>query len=262
MTFTIDKNNPNILYMSGASEGTFFLRSTDRGDNWQNLSGPDVSRVFIDFFIPSRIYLFNYYDKIYSDDGGISWQNMTGEYSFNATFFSFYQDENTSIIYALLNEGLYYSDNDSIYWKLIPGSEILSVIPPGHYSSTIRNISIDNENNLIYAGSASGIYRTEFITGVKDQSTDKGLEEFYLGQNYPNPFNPITSINYSVPKTSYISLVVYDVLGREIKTLVNEEKLPGSYSVQFNGSSLSSGIYFYAMRTKNFNAIKKLILLK
>ena len=81
-------------------------------------------------------------------------------------------------------------------------------------------------------------------------------------QNYPNPFNPITTINYSVPKTSNVSLVVYDVIGREIKTLVNGEKLPGNYNVQFNGSDLSSGVYFYVMRAENFIDTKKFILLK
>ena len=85
---------------------------------------------------------------------------------------------------------------------------------------------------------------------------------FQLSQNYPNPFNPITIINYSIPQASYITLKIYNVLGKEITTLVNEEKLPGNYKVEFNGSNLSSGIYFYRIRAGNFTATKKLVILK
>ena len=85
---------------------------------------------------------------------------------------------------------------------------------------------------------------------------------FNLSQNYPNPFNPFTTIKYSVPNTSRISLIVYDILGREIQTLVNEEKLPGNYSVQFDGTYLSSGVYFYTLTVGNFVESKKMTLMK
>ena len=86
--------------------------------------------------------------------------------------------------------------------------------------------------------------------------------KFSLSQNYPNPFNPATSIEYRVASTEYITLKVYDVLGREVATLVNEEKHPGSYDVVFDGSELSSGIYFYKIQAGNFVETKKMILLK
>ena len=83
-----------------------------------------------------------------------------------------------------------------------------------------------------------------------------------LAQNYPNPFNPTTTINYSIPKTSFVTIKVYDALGRELETLVNEEKLNGNYKIEFNGSKFTSGIYFYRMQAGNFVDTKKLILLK
>jgi len=86
--------------------------------------------------------------------------------------------------------------------------------------------------------------------------------QYQLGQNYPNPFNPSTIINYSVPNAGLVTLKVYNVLGREIATLVNQEKSPGNYSVQFTGSKLSSGIYFYRMQSGSFEETKKLLLLK
>lgn len=86
--------------------------------------------------------------------------------------------------------------------------------------------------------------------------------EYSLNQNYPNPFNPVTKINYALPKQGLVTLRIYDVLGREIKTLVNEVKAPGEYSVDFNGAELSSGVYFYRMESNGFTDIKKMMLIK
>ena len=104
------------------------------------------------------------------------------------------------------------------------------------------------------------LFLADRITGVNANEVNPG--SFRLDQNYPNPFNPVTRITYTVPATSNISLIVYDALGREIKSLVNEEKSPGNYTVQFDGTDLSSGIYFYVMKANNFIETKKLILLK
>ena len=86
--------------------------------------------------------------------------------------------------------------------------------------------------------------------------------EFALMQNYPNPFNPSTKITFQIPESGLVSLKIYDVLGIEIATLVNEEKNPGKYEVDFNASNLSSGIYFYTLRAGNFVSIKKMMLIK
>jgi hypothetical protein len=93
-------------------------------------------------------------------------------------------------------------------------------------------------------------------------------EYFTLHQNYPNPFNPSTIISYSIPKLSFVKLVVYDLLGNEITSLVNEEKPKGNYEVEFNAQSAASGLYFYRIqvyapgRAGEFIDTKKFILLK
>ena len=112
------------------------------------------------------------------------------------------------------------------------------------------------------------------VTGIKEKS-ELTPKNFKLEQNYPNPFNPTTKIKYSIPavETGYalsVQLKVYDLLGKEIKTLVNAEQQPGNYEVTFNGSGLPSGIYFYKLKVfslnsstqKNFIKTKKLILIK
>jgi hypothetical protein len=85
---------------------------------------------------------------------------------------------------------------------------------------------------------------------------------FSLAQNYPNPFNPVTSIKYTVPKQSLVKLVIYDIIGREVATLVNEVKTPGNYAVSFDASNYSSGVYFYRMESGDFTNVKKMVLIK
>ena len=87
-------------------------------------------------------------------------------------------------------------------------------------------------------------------------------EEFKLSQNYPNPFNPLTKIRYAVPRSSMIEIILFDVLGNEIQTLVNEEKPIGNYEVEFNAKSLPSGIYFYRLQAGEFVETKKMVLMK
>ena len=98
-----------------------------------------------------------------------------------------------------------------------------------------------------------------------DDVSEKGkpvANNYYLFQNYPNPFNPSTMIKYKIPESGLVTIKVYDALGREIATLVNEEKPVGSYEIKFDGSNLSSGVYFYRLNFDSFISIKKMILLK
>ncbi|HEX2865666.1 MAG TPA: T9SS type A sorting domain-containing protein [Ignavibacteriales bacterium] len=90
----------------------------------------------------------------------------------------------------------------------------------------------------------------------------KPVTEYALSQNYPNPFNPTTVINYALPRASKVTLKIYDMLGREVTTLVNGYKETGRYSVEFNASSLPSGTYIYAIRASDFVRSGKMLLLK
>ncbi len=100
------------------------------------------------------------------------------------------------------------------------------------------------------------------ITGVNEIVGGDVPTHFVLEQNYPNPFNPTTSISFSVPQLSFVTLKVFDVIGKEIATLVNENKSVGNYEVNFDASKLSSGIYFYKLQTGNFSSTKKMVLMK
>ena len=131
----------------------------------------------------------------------------------------------------------------------------------------------DYINIIAYNGKAYAVWtqtnqfgRNIVLAKIDESTLDvtdhKIITNFSLYQNYPNPFNPATIISYNIPEKSFISLKIYDVLGNEIRVLVNEEKPSGFYEEEFNASGLTSGIYFYKLNTGKYSDVKKMILLK
>lgn len=130
-----------------------------------------------------------------------------------------------------------------------------------------KSIALSPDSAVVLVGTSnnSGFYLSKFLTNsvTTDIKNEQEIDNnFILHQNYPNPFNPTTTIKYSVANAAEVELKVFDTLGREIQTLVNETKSPGSYSVEFNANNLSSGIYFYRLKADNNISIKKLTLVK
>lgn len=141
----------------------------------------------------------------------------------------------------------------------------LHVFPLEEDAETTIELKFVNEQN------STEIYKFEFIAASAIISVDDkniGNLKYQLSQNYPNPFNPTTNIEYTIPSNingemSNITLKIYDILGREIITLVNREQSSGNYKVKFNaGDRIPSGVYFYELRTDNFHQVKKMILEK
>jgi hypothetical protein len=111
-------------------------------------------------------------------------------------------------------------------------------------------------------GTVSHTSPIEVRVGVTSVGEGEPPLTLLLKQNYPNPFNPITRIEYAIPKTSHVSLKVFDLLGREVATLVDEEQGAGFKSVEFDGKGLASGVYFYKLKSRGFLLTKKLILVR
>ena len=123
--------------------------------------------------------------------------------------------------------------------------------------------------NSVTAGKIASAFVQQFYQSNFDDSilpvedeVSQIVNEFKLYQNYPNPFNPVTSIQYAISNSQFISLKVYDILGKEVAVLVNEEKPAGNYEVTFNASGLPSGVYFYQLNAGSFFETKKMVLLK
>lgn len=124
----------------------------------------------------------------------------------------------------------------------------------GHISAADGKIFVFSKNGKLYCFS-------DLVTSV--QTDKKDLPQSYsLEQNFPNPFNPETTISYTLPKSNYVQLKVYDILGTEVASLVDEPQEAGQYQIHFNAGGLSSGIYFYSLKAGNFSRVLKMILLK
>jgi hypothetical protein len=120
----------------------------------------------------------------------------------------------------------------------------------------------------IWTDERAGGYNTETYSAVIDLATEINQIsgnipiKFELSQNYPNPFNPVTQIKYQITNNSFVNLIVYDILGKEVATLVNKNQTAGTYEVKFDASKVSSGVYFYKLISGSFSDIKKMTVVK
>ncbi len=164
------------------------------------------------------------------------------------------------------------------YWNIL-GNYVLTKrfrwieYPPGDYEEYVYAmgfgiIGLNLKSGNDYAGHSligcyiNGVlYGDTILTGINQISTE-ATSSYSLSQNFPNPFNPNTVIRYQLPVVSNVSIRVYDVQGREVRTLVNERMQAGTYEVDFDGKGLNSGVYFYRMVTRNFSETKKMLLIK
>ncbi len=268
----------NGIYVS-TDNGQTWVRSNNGLSNWYffGFGEGNTGRIFAAAW-PERTY--------YSDDHGKSWNLVPDPLLSNTMAHDFKFKDDT--LFAGIDDGVAISTDNGISWSLLPGiygtvtkmaiapnGEILaSLLGQGVYSSTddgrdwtpfnkgltnlfVRNFAFDKFNRL-FAATDSGI----FVVDMSSESSDSIAYTFYLVQNYPNPFNPSTIISYHLLASSVVSLKVYDVLGREVETLVNERQNSGSHSVIFNACNLPSGVYFYRLQAGAFTQTKKMILMK
>ncbi len=276
------------------------FRTSNAGVSWTRVNFPDNVRInafeFINNntgFATGRLY-FSATNKIYkTTDAGISWQAVytttenlykikmidanTGYIGGSKLFktvnsgnsWSQMQDiPQSPYIYGVefLNEQTGFVSGSGFLYKTTNGGTTWGVNSSLPTTNTINSIKFFDNNTGILIGddgmilkttNGGGYYLTEIVP-INNSVPD----EFILKQNYPNPFNPVTNINFSLPKEGFVSIKVYDVTGRMVKTLVNEVIETGNYTVTFDGSQFASGIYFYRLETNNFMETKRMMLVK
>jgi uncharacterized delta-60 repeat protein len=154
-----------------------------------------------------------------------------------------------------------YSSTGSLQWAMKNNGSVNTGFNEAGYS-----VAVDNINNVFVAGKNDAddgiiIKYVQAPIGIQ-QNGNEVPAEFELGQNYPNPFNPVTNIEFSVPRSSFVRLAVFDILGREVSVLVNRHLDAGKYKYDFDASKLSSGIFFYRLEADNFSEVKKMNLIK
>jgi hypothetical protein len=149
--------------------------------------------------------------------------------------------------------GIFWSPDNGVTWH-----------DPGYPFLWTNNVySMAQNGDYVFAGATNGVYRksTSSFTGVSQIGTSIP-EKFSLSQNYPNPFNPETNIKFGLPKTSGVTLIVYNQLGQSVAELVNQKLVAGTYEYNFNSTGLSSGVYYYKLISEEYSDTRKMILVK
>lgn len=246
--------NSNTAFSCGSTGGPFtFSRiygSNDSGRTWGVvMASPDsmyYSRVYYKTFDNSVFCMGSFYGCILKNGVLV---NGAGTY---VTYRKMY--------FSSMNTG--WAGGNQLIKTIDGGNNWFPDNPPN--PEFVNDIIFMNDSLGWIACNNGKIYKTTnggYITNVtENQNNDP--KEFSLTQNYPNPFNPQTKIKFSVPKASFTKLIIYDLLGREVATLVNEELKPGTYETDWDASNYSSGVYFYKLVAGDFTETKKMVLMK
>ncbi len=143
-------------------------------------------------------------------------------------------------------------------------AEVWGLTSSGPQINYVNEITLSGNNNFDIIMPALSVYHTVINKNSTSAETNKEIQGYSLSQNYPNPFNPETTIEYSIPRESPVTIKVYDLLGQEVTTLVNQYMNPGIHKVKFDASSagLSGGIYLYKIKAGEYSSVRKLVLLK
>ena len=240
----------DTAYLMG-EEGNI-LKTTNGGDTWVSrniITGQGINDIY--FTDSNHGWAVGYQFIAKTTNGGINWTTTP------ITFMA----------------GTCYMINELKGWIIGEEGEMIYTLDGGNdwnlsYQMTnngLRDLFFIGNDGWIVGGWGTIFHSTNSgVTFIEEENNLTHPKDFLLQQNFPNPFNPSTTIQYAISSTQFVTLKVYDLLGREVVTLVNEEKLTGTYNVEFGVKSLelSSGIYFYKLQAGDFVETKKMILLK
>ncbi|MBO6584769.1 MAG: T9SS type A sorting domain-containing protein [Gracilimonas sp.] len=237
------------IFVGTWGDGVFF--SANNGDYWQQIND-GLNTLFVWSFatMDSTIFVGTLGGVYRRELTGTNWQEVNEGLSNNKIHDLTVNEGN---LFAGTDQGVFYTTNKGEDWQ---SSNI------GLPDTTVW--SLETDNDFIYAGTEIGLFKrplSDIITSIKVDKNDIP-NELTLNQNYPNPFNPSTTISFDIPYSAFVTLKVFDITGREVRTLISERKISGEHKVVWNAQELSSGIYFYQIKTEFFNKTKKMILLK
>ena len=271
VSMAISHYNPDVVFACTAPvvKDPEIFRTTDGGDSWKNVAKNLPDRYPMDIALDpnnhKNVYVvysgFGNSHAFRSTDLGDSWINIGNGLPDVPTNSIIPDPAYPGHIYVGNDLGVYFSPDSGETW-----TSINEGLPD---ACMVTNLTISHSNNkLRIATHGNGAYERDLVSKITDV---KGIEgkptDFVLIQNYPNPFNPATTITFKITEPRKVTLIIYDALGREVKTLVNEFMSAGSHKLVWDGTNnsgakSSTGIYIYNLMSDNFSQSKKMILLR
>ena len=248
-------NNPQFIFINSSIS----LSYEKKIENFNNI-----------YFIPnwgSNIIAQSISDSLNGDISDLQTWNFFGIADKIKKTSQSYEINSLHAYRYLKNDSLYISTNifPNVFYLFPARPDTLIYTKVKNTGLAVSYILTDSGSvNVIWEDSLNGKIQlfgigASVITGVKD---NRNTMTYHLFQNYPNPFNPSTTIKYQIPKESNVTIKIYDVLGREVSTLLNTEQKVGEHEVEWNANGFASGIYFYQIKAKNFIDTKKMLLIK
>jgi photosystem II stability/assembly factor-like uncharacterized protein len=236
----------------GATWGDGVLRSTDDGISWlfTNPGLPNLNVSCLATRAANEVFVGGFWGVARSTTGGDSWTNISAGLR-GAQVVALAVDSEGDLLASTHAGGVYRSTDDGRTW-----------IADTAGLGGLRVHAFASSGGSVFATDTVRVYRSTKVSTAVSPQAGEVPRRMKLDQNYPNPFNPSTVVSFQLPVAGDVRLVVYDLLGREVSVLVNERRAAGVHEVKFDGSGLSSGMYFYRLRAGDFVATRKLVLLR
>jgi photosystem II stability/assembly factor-like uncharacterized protein len=239
------------LFAAAMERGVY--RSTDDGLSWTNIySSERLDAYSLAYASPYLLLGISTGGLLISSNHGETWRDGVGGLPADDIYDFVFSGSN---VFAGTFNGVFLSTDYGLQWRNVSSNEL---------NMAVRSLVISNSNLFAGTEGAGVIWQrpiSEMIVPTS-VSTRPRTSDYGLDQNYPNPFNPTTVIRYQLATKNHVTLRIFDVLGREIALLVNEQKKAGMHSVSFNASNLPSGVYFYRLEAGTYHETKKLLIFK
>jgi photosystem II stability/assembly factor-like uncharacterized protein len=259
-SFAVSPGDSGATDLFAGTNGGLFC-SVDTGRSWTTLDS-GLTDIYVTSLLVSggNIFAGTFSSGLFlSTNNGRTWNRISTGLPSSGPVWSVVASGKTMV--AGTDNGLFGSANGGATWKWLESSlgNAPIVTSLALQDSFVFATAYDG-----FSSAGGGLWRcplSDVVTGVTEQK-DRIPSRFRLDQNYPNPFNPSTTISFSIPVKSFVTLKIYDIVGREVATIVSEEMSAGSYSREWNGVKVSSGIYFCRLEAGPFLETIKLILMK
>ncbi len=272
----LDGNPPLAMGIAPSNPDTVFVgtvpgivrphlyRTTNGGTSWLDVTGILPNRYYLDIAVDPNdsktLYVavggFDTIRVAKSVNAGTSWTDITGSLPNVPTTAIAIDPSNSNHVYVGNDLGVYVSSNGGGMWMSFNEGFPEAIVA--------GDLAVSPSNRMLrVATHSNGVFERKLLSSTTDIPELQNLPgQFTLGQNYPNPFNPTTRIRFRVGTSGPTSLKVFDVLGREVATLLNEEKDAGEYEIGFDAGGFGSGIYFYQLKSGSLVQTKKMLLLR